>query len=292
VEAREGGAMRAVVDRALKWIFPGVIALDLALVGGRLLDARTALIVGGAVEALAFLLGLRQVTRAVRAYRRDRAAGLDMEAALEEGLGILFPAPVARLIALEPRMWVCLFRWLILRRPLTPEEFRYSKRSPMGALLALICLTTPVEIFAYELLIPWAAVRWALAIVTVYSLIWLFGLYASLQTLPYRLESGGLRVRYGLLAAGAVPYDRIAEVVAERRKAPGGREGVQTAPAQQAGYIATGGRTDVTLRLRAPVALAGLLKPTPPLTTLRLAVDEPDRFVAALRARLPAAEGA
>ena len=44
---------------------------------------------------------------------------------------------------------------------------------------------------AYELLIPWAAVRWALAIITLYSLIWVFGLYASLQTLPYRLESAG-----------------------------------------------------------------------------------------------------
>ena len=284
--------MRAAVERALKWIFPGVLALEVVLVWGHALDGRTALIVGGALEALALLLGLRQITRAVLRYRRDRAAGLDMEAALEEGLGILFPAQVARLIALEPRMWACLFRWLVLRRPLTSEEFRYSKRSPMGALLALICLTTPIEIFAYELLIPWAAVRWALAIITLYSLIWLFGLYASLQTLPYRLESAGLRVRYGLLAAGAVPYDRIADVVAERRKAPGGREGVQTAPEQQAGYIAAGGRTDVTLRLCAPVALAGLLKPTPPMTTLHLAADDPDRFVAALRARLRAAEGA
>jgi hypothetical protein len=153
-------------------------------------------------------------------------------------------------------------------------------------------MTAPIEIFAYELIIPWEAARWVLLLVTVYSIIWVLGLYASLRVLPYRLEAEGLRVYYGVLADGLVPYSALADAVAARGKAPEGREGVRVAADGQL-YLAAGGRTDVTLRLRAPVALRGLLKPTPPPTVLHLAADDPPGQVAALRARagLPAPTG-
>jgi hypothetical protein len=56
-------------------------------------------------------------------------------------------------------------------------------------------------------------------------------------------------------------------------------------PKEQAAYIAMGGRTDLTIRLREPVVLHGLLKPTIPVRTIHFTADEPDRLAGALRER-------
>ncbi|MDQ2806207.1 MAG: hypothetical protein M3Z04_04695 [Chloroflexota bacterium] len=267
----------------LKWLFPLVLITDIVLVWAQVLDTRTALIVGGTLEVLAFLLGLRAVGAALLAYRRNRAAGLHMEAALEDGLTILFPRKIARLVAMEPRIYVCLYRFL-RRSPPAADEFAYYRRSMMGAVVALIFLTAPFEVLAYELLIPWAGVRWALLALTLYSMLWLLGFYASLRTLPYRLAADGLQLHYGLVAEGTVPYAALADATLERRKAPQGREGLQTSR-DGALYLAIGGRTDLTLRLHTPVIIQGLFQPQPPATVLHLAADDPAALVAALRAR-------
>ena len=52
---------------------------------------------------------------------------------------------------------------------------------------------------------------------------------------------------------------------------------------EDAAYLAAGGRTDLTLHLREPIVLHGLLKPTPPVRTLHLAADRPDQLAAELR---------
>jgi hypothetical protein len=130
----------------------------------------------------------------MRRYRRDRAAGLDIETAVEDGIAVIFPRSVARLVALEPRIWIALFKWAFRRRPLAPNEFSYHKRSAMGAFLALVLLTLPVELLLYEILIPWPVVRWLLLVVSVYAVFWMLGLFASLRVLPYRLDAGGLKV--------------------------------------------------------------------------------------------------
>jgi hypothetical protein len=276
----------------LKWFLPALIVAEIALVWGHVLAAGTALLVGGAVEGLLLLVVAGQITLAVRDYRHNREAGLNVEAAIVEGLSVLLPRPVARFVALEPRIWICLYRWAVRRRPLAGDEFHYSKRSMMGTMLAFVVMVMPVETLAYEFLIPWAWLRWVLFFATIYMTLWVVGLYASLQVLPYRLEAGGLRLHYGLLADGFVPYAQIADVVAERAKAPEGQEGLRAQPARDAVYLAAGGRTDLTLRLREPVVLQGMIKAAAPARVLYLAADDPARLAAALRDRagLPPAE--
>ena len=56
------------------------------------------------------------------------------------------------------------------------------------------------------------------------------GLTAAARVLPHRLTAAGLQVRYGLPAEGLVPDGAPAAVTAERRKPPGGRDGLQGAP--------------------------------------------------------------
>ena len=276
------------MERWLKWALPVLLLGNLLLVGSGVLEAQTALLAGVVAEGLLLVVGGRQIWVAVRRYRRDRAAGLDLEAALEEGLAVFLPRPAARLAALEPRLWITLVRWL-LRRPVGPDTFPYAKRSLLGPLLGLVLFSAPVEIFAFELLIPWPPVRVLLLIASLYSVLWMAGLYAGLKMYPHRLTAEGLRFYQGLLASGAVPYDQIAAVEAGRRKSPGGKDGLLTAPAEGAAYLAAGGRTDVTLRLHTPTVIAGLLRPTPPVSTIHLAADDGPALAAALQARLVAA---
>ncbi|MHB1134950.1 MAG: hypothetical protein ACYC4L_21475 [Chloroflexota bacterium] len=283
--------MRAGLERGLKWLLPLLVVAEVALVRLELLDLGTALWVAIGVEALLLIVGGRQLFVAWRRYRRERRAGLNPWLALEEGVAVLLPRPLARVVVLEPRLWAYLFLWLSRRFRRRENEFAYHKRSVMTTFLLLLAFTTPVELLLLELLVPWGWLRWLLLVLSVYALIWLNALYASLVVLPHRLEADGLRLRFGVLAEVLVPYTAIAEVTAEHRRAPGGAEGLRAQPEAGVAYLAANGTTDLTLRLRQPLSLQGLLNRTPPVTTLHVAVDEPHRLAASLATRLPAEDG-
>jgi hypothetical protein len=279
------------MERALKWALPALIIANIALVWSGVLEAGAALIVAIALELSVFLVASRQVLAAIRNYRRDRAAGLEIERALEDGLTVIFPRRVARLVALEPRVWYYLARWLFRRRPLQPNEFSYNRRSPLGTLLVVLFISAPVEIFIVELLVPWTIVRWALAILAIYSLLWVAAFAVAMRVLPHRLEADGLRLRYGFMAEGFVPYSSIESVEHRRTKLPEkAGEGLYVPKTGAVGYLPIGGRADVTIRLNDPVSLQGLLTVAPPVLVIHFGTDAPDRLAAALRERLVSKE--
>ncbi|HEX6608403.1 MAG TPA: hypothetical protein VF276_15995, partial [Chloroflexia bacterium] len=70
------------MKRMLKWFLPALIVVEIALVWGNVLDAGTALLVGGAVEGLLLLVVAGEIALMVRDYQRNRAAGLNVEAAV------------------------------------------------------------------------------------------------------------------------------------------------------------------------------------------------------------------
>lgn len=267
-----------------KWLLPALGLGQLLLLRSGVLTGRDALVVAGALEAIVLLVAGRQVLLALRAYHRQRAAGFDFWAALEDGLALLMPRSVARLAVLEPKLWYCLGRWL-LRRRAEVNDFPYQRRALIGPILLLAIITMPAELLAFELLIPWQWLRVVLAVASLYSLFWLAGFYASLRVLPHQLEPASLRVRFCAFAEGVVPYSSITAIVVERRATPGGRDGLQLAPRQPVAYLGTGGRTDLTLRLDPPLALRGLRGPTAPVTLLCLAADEPERLSRELAGR-------
>ena len=150
--------------------------------------------------------------------------------------------------------------------------------------MILVLLTVPVEIFIVELLVPWAWLRWTLLIAALYGVLWFGGLIASLKVLPHRqLEAGGVRLRHGNVAEVLIPYHEIAAVEQQSLRTPGGRDGLVTDRSAGSAYLAAGGRTDVTLRLRTARPVYGLLRPTPPVTTVHVAADDPAHLAAALR---------
>ncbi|HEU4792059.1 MAG TPA: hypothetical protein VFS96_00205, partial [Nitrolancea sp.] len=232
------------------------------------------------------ILATRQIITAFRRYRANRAAGFNPWQALEEGLTVFFPRKVARIISLEPRLWVYLGQWIFRRRPPSPDEFAYRKRSIMGVLLIVAVLTAPGEILLWEILIPWNWLRLVLLILSLYALLWIFAFYASLVVLPHRLKLEVALLHFGALAEGKIPYSSIDSVKVDERKAPDGREGIRLSPDKTTAYIGVGGKTDVTIQLREPLALSGLVGPTSPVITVCIAADEPERLARELGVRI------
>ena len=183
-------------------------------------------------------------------------------------------------------MFVCLASWALGRAKLGEAEFGYGKGSPLGMLVVMVVLTAPVEVVFWELLVPWAWLRWVLLVVSVYSVLWLLGLYASRITLPHRLEEDGLRLRQGLFAEAFVPYAEVKGVEKRRRKSPREGDGLQSSPDGGAAYLATNGRVDLALALRTPLTVRGFLKDVGPVGTIHVAADEPERMLQELRRRL------
>jgi hypothetical protein len=274
------------MKRALKWLLPALVAVEAVLVWSGLLELRDAVIVVVAVEVLLVIVGMGEVLLVARLYRRGRAEGLDAWRALEEGLALIMPRRVAKVLVLEPRLWVCLVRWVLRSSQRGEDDFSYRKRSLAGGLVAVVALTTPVELLIWEILVPWAWLRIALLVLGIYALFWVFGFYASLAVLPHRLGVNGLRLHYGAFAQGFIPYSEIQKIERRIRKAPKPGDGLQTCSEENALYLATGGKTDLTLRLRTPQTIDGLLLTSEPATVVHLSADQPEKMTSKLRQRV------
>lgn len=275
--------------RTTTWLLPTLVVVAFLLnrfgwVSG---PAAATLVIAAEPLLLARVAG--HLLRAARRYRRDRVAGLDAWLAVEEGLATLLPRRLARLVAIEPQMWACV-AMLVRRRRLATDEFAYHRRSPMGALLVVVLLTAPVELLLFELFVPWSWLRWVLIVGAVYGLVWMVGLYASLRVLPHRLAAAEVRCRSGLLGEAIVPYAAIGSATVEARHPVGGGEGIVVHRDTGAVSLAIGGRTDVTLALTEPIVVRRMVSPTPPVSTIHVAVDDPGRFADAIRARAGLAE--
>lgn len=273
---------------AAKWLFPVLVIVEIVLVQRHVLDGRQAIVIAGAVEAATVALGAGKMIQAAWRFRQGKIAGLNGWAAMTEALTIFLPRPLARAIALEPRIWVCLARWAFRRIPRGPDIFGYTRDSGMAFVLAVLICSAPIELLLGDLLLPWHWLRLPLALIEVYSILWIFGFAASLSALPHRLHTHALELHYGILLEGMIPYEAIASVQLEKTNAPQSRSGYQIDASHETLWLVNGGTAQVTLHLRAPVALEGILRPTPPVTTLHLALDDPARFVAAIKERIEA----
>lgn len=94
--------------RILKLLLPVLVLAEVALVWLNLLDLRDAILIVAGLEVLLLLVGGHQILGAARRYRRNRSSVLDVWAALEDGLTIMLPRPVARLVVSEPHLFYCL----------------------------------------------------------------------------------------------------------------------------------------------------------------------------------------
>ena len=275
-----------MAQRALKWSLPIIILIEIVLGRAGWLSIGQAIAIVVLVEGVLTLVAGVQAIRVVRRFRHQRAAGRGGIEAFECALTVLMPGRLARLVALELRLWVCLGRWLFRRYRPDEREFSYRKRSIVASLVVLLILTAPLEVLILELLIPWAWLRWALLALAVYGMIWVIGLYVSLVVLPHRVGDDRLWLRYGLLSEACIPFSEVVDIQVAPRMAPAGRGGLRVGGGEGAAYLAVGGRTDVTLTLRRPQSFRTAFGRTAPVGTVHFAVNEPQHLCEAVRARL------
>ncbi len=272
--------MQTLLRQLPRAAFVVSVGVILVLVWIRVLDVLALAVLELLLLAAAAWSGVRIWQR----YRSTRAEGLDVWQALEDGLTVLLPRRAASFVALEPRIWYCLFRWLFRRRS-DADTFRYNQGSSIGVFVIALLFSAPVETLLFELLLPWHWLKVLFLILDIYSIIWLLGFVASLAVLPHRMTASGLHVYYGIGAHGFLPYAAIAGV-RRQRLTVSGRDGCHLDAEREAASLSVGGVTTVTLHLSHPVTLRRIFDSTPPIATLHLAVDEPERFVSALDRRL------
>ncbi|MNK61420.1 hypothetical protein D3C87_805800 [compost metagenome] len=194
---------------------------------------------------------------------------------------------ILKLLILEARLWRSMYAWL-RRRPLGPDDFPYHARSPMGLLMGVLVLTTPLEVAILELLIPWPWLRIATLVGALYALLWVVMVFASLRSMPHRMTKQGVELRYGALAGGFIPYAQIAEAQVAMANAPQFGDGLQVE--NDSAYLAIAGETNLVLRLTEPMRLDKMFGQTAPVREIHFATDEPKRMIERLVARLKPAE--
>jgi hypothetical protein len=262
-----------------KWALLVLILAEIVLVRFDILDIRTAIGIIVSIELLLFLVAFRQVFWAVRTYKHDRRTGLDGWTALENGLEILLPKVVSRVLTSELKLWYCLGIWLLKRTPKSENYFTYHKSSVLRIMPIVFLFTTPIEVFLLELILPWTWLQWLLIVIAVYAFFWIAGLYASMVSLPHELGDSAVRLSYGILARAEIPYTDIENVTLSRNSEGTGRDGLKVPKKEAVAQFVVGGNTNVTLKLKRSIEIQGWLGPTAPVSSINIAVDEPERFV-------------
>jgi hypothetical protein len=121
-------------------------------------------------------------------------------------------------VVFELRLYRSLFRWVTRRPDLGgpgDEHFTYAKA--VTPVMWLWIFASAAEIPLVHLLVPWEGVRFVLLLASVWGLVWMVGLLASLYVYPHLLGPATLRVRYGASHSIMLPWDAVASLTHRRQ---------------------------------------------------------------------------
>jgi hypothetical protein len=230
-----------------------------------------------ALEALLLIL-------AVKAWRAARAL---QEAWPEDRIAAAFeafvPPRAARLMALELVLLGSAIGFLCggFRDP-APVGFSLHKETFLRAFLPVLPLLIPTDLFLIHALFPRMApwLRWTLHLSTVYAVLWMVGLYATLKARPHQVNATSVSLRMGLLGSLGLQKEQILTASAlpefdddwvKHQHLKGMHKLIRT------------GAPVVELRLREPVLSRGVLGTSAQaLDRVAVSVDDPTAFLTAL----------
>ena len=182
----------------------------------------------------------------------------------------------------ETLMWTSLFRW-IRRRPAAPgsEVATFQRGASVVPLIWAFIVLSAIELVAVDLVLHrWTVARVTADVLGVYGLIWMFGMLAIVRVHPHAVTTDELLLRSGPFVEIRVPRDQIESVRPHRRFYTTSTK-VQIADGTAS--LVGNSQTQIDIRLLTPMAVADSQ-----VTEIRIAVDDPTGFVAALELR-PAA---
>ena len=118
---------------------------------------------------------------------------------------------------LEIGIWRSLFLWVARRvsgQGPGVEAFSFAKQ--ISPLIAVFIFVSAIELPVVHVLLPWDTVRLVLDIVSVWALLWMIGLLASMRVFPHLMDEHGLRIRNGTTVDIHVPWEAITAVRGRR----------------------------------------------------------------------------
>jgi hypothetical protein len=202
-----------------------------------------------------------------------------MRAAAREVLGANL---LSDALAFEIAICHCALAGWRARPVSSPLTFTYHRRVAYGALMAaLILVMVPETIGLHLLLKRWSpAAAWALTGLSLYSVLWLWGLYQAVRLRPIRIEEDRLLIRIGLKWRVEIPFEDVAavEILRGGTVLPKRKDLLCAVVLGEARYL---------LRLARPLTAEGPYGIRKQVEQVAFTVDEPQRFEAALRGRIP-----
>jgi len=268
---------------AARWLIVAVPLTDLTLVLTGVLDARTGLLVGLALELVLGLVVVVELRVFRAAYRRGRAAGRTRSEAVVLGLEAVWPPLVLRLARAEIGLFRSLWWAVRGRRAVAPGEVPLSYGDRFTEMIWAVCGLRALELAVVHVLTArWPALRWTLFALGVYAFLWVLGFGLSLRQHPHVLRDGELVLRFGHLRSLSVPLDRLTSV---RREAVAGHK--RNLVLEDDGVVmSVMGDTSVRLGFDPPadVEVAGRSRPT---SSISFYADDPRAVVRLLRTRDP-----
>ena len=165
---------------------------------------------GAALAELA-ILGL--VVKAVLGRRQKMDFALPEER-LRESFSTIVPAGLAKVMAVEMVvLWSAVRAVLHGFKARERTGFDYASASVVGALPMIVLIMGPGDLFLFRaiLRIQNPLVDLALVAVDVWSILWLYGIYVTMQERPHVIDREAVTVHKGILKSALIPLNTIRE---------------------------------------------------------------------------------
>lgn len=219
---------------------------------------------------------IKEFRKAAR-YEADTAEALRV--AVHDGIGRGKLAAV--LLHDASLVYYLLFSWKRKRQTNSGDSsalFSYHKKTNQVLYSAILTKIILIEGIVVHLLVQqwshWAA--WILTIADLWLLALIWGDCRASVLQPVKIVNGTLRLRYGLRIQADIPLHAIAEIASAREFHPDVQE-------QRKSALPILGTPNVKIALKQPVNINGLLFLPRKVTTIYLALDEPDAFARELQ---------
>jgi hypothetical protein len=186
-----------------------------------------------------------------------------------------------RAAQMEGAMWRSLAVW-VSRRPLkldageVPFPYLGVVKPILGIFIGLSIVEIPILDLIIRKVVPWEPARWIVLALSVWGLLWMLGLYASLKLNPHLVGDRGIRVRLGSTGEIVLPWADV-EAVSKRYRTMPSSKSVQIE--DEALHLPAASQTSVDVRLVRPMTFHLPKGETEPVREVRLYADDPDGFV-------------
>lgn len=228
-------------------------------------------------------LELAFVIFAIRVWlRRTHDSTLLPEDEVALPVSAFLPPRAARLLALELVLLGGAARFILggHKKP-DPPGFSYHRRCVLRGLLLAIPVLIAADLVALEFLLRASPLlRWFIHFADAYAILWFTGLWASFRARPHRVDGNVVVLHHGLLGHLRLRKDQILAITAP----PSFKDDwARLADNRKVNQLQAPGPPLLDLHLSEPLSPIGFLGPSKARSRVRISVDDPEAFTAALR---------